>query len=144
MEIQDPCQFSYLNKCFHHKWRQEWVYYNFSLKISKASIQKSQHISLWVESVLRWIYLSYWGVFRKLCFKCWTALFTQVSQLENVLCVLGWAMVLVQCTTSGETMCCHGPGHPIPQPSPYEASLVSLSWINQWKANMWIRFSEEV
>ena len=47
----------------------------FSLKKSKFCIQKSQHISLWVESVLSWIYLSYWGVSRKLYFKCWIALF---------------------------------------------------------------------
>lgn len=51
--------------------------------------------------------------------------------MDNVLCILGWAMVLVQCTDSGEAMCCHRPDSPILQPSLYEASLVSLAWIDQ-------------
>jgi len=53
-------------------------------------------------------------------------------------------MVLVQCTASAETMWHHGSGSTIPQPSQHEATLVSLAWINQWKVNVSIRFSEMV
>lgn len=41
-------------------------------------------------------------------------------------------------------MWCHGPGGTIPQPSPHKASLASLSWINEWKVKILIRFSEIV
>lgn len=46
----------------------------------------------------------------------------QVSQIVDILYIPGGAVVLAQCTASGKTIWCHGPGGTIHKSTPHEAS----------------------
>lgn len=105
-----PWQFWYLNNWFDFKWRQDYYSIFFHLKILTLYSENPTYFSVSQASVKLNVH------------QMVSSPSGQVSQIVDILCVPGGAVVLAQCTASGKTIWCHGPSSTIHKSTPHEAS----------------------
>lgn len=116
-----PWQFWYMNNWFDFKWRQDYYSIFFHLKILTLYSENPTYFSVSQASVKLNVSELLWCL-KEAVHQMVSSPSGQVSQIVDILCVPGGAVVLAQRTASGKTIWCHGPSSTIHKSTPHEAS----------------------